>query len=339
MILSSRRGWENYFRSVGLREDLIQTHGEYAGRLLKSSLPVIFEWHHLAALLGVSLEYASSVLNASEYHYRQFDIPKRSGGKRVIEAPRAALKKCQRWILQNVLNKIPVSAAAKGFVRQKSIKDHARAHIGSESLLKMDFEDFFPSITKGRVIALFRSLGYSESVSLYLAAFCCLGERLPQGAPTSPAISNIICRRFDGRLAKLCAAKGWRYTRYADDLAISGENLPYATTRIVEKIAGDEGFCLNHAKTRLYSGRGRKILTGVVVGSEGLQVTRSFKRSVSQQAYYVAKYGAVSHLAKTRKRSPLLLDSLRGKIEFWLFIEPHSVQAAKVKASLKKAQI
>ncbi|MES2669741.1 MAG: retron St85 family RNA-directed DNA polymerase [Pseudomonadota bacterium] len=336
MSLNSRNAWDLYFRSIGLREELIERHGTYADRLLKAKLPIIFEWHHLAALLGVSLEYVASVTNASECHYRTFSIPKRAGGQRDIEAPRAALKRCQRWILDNILSKVVVSAAAKGFVRRTSIKDHARAHIGSQVLLKMDFENFFPSITKGRVISLFRSLGYSDSVSFYLASFCCMREHMPQGAPTSPAISNIMCRRFDLRLSKLCGSRGWRYTRYADDLAISGKDVFFAATRIVSKIAEDEGFSINNDKTKMYSGSGRKILTGLVLGEEKLSVTRSYRRSVSQQSHYVAKYGLISHVSKTRKRDPLLLDSLLGKVGFWLFVDPDDDRAKRIKLSLEK---
>lgn len=334
MILNSRKAWEAYFRDVGLREDLIEQHGAYAGRLLDAGLPVIFEWHHLAALLGVSTEYVASVVSAGEYHYRRFSIPKRNGGIRVIEAPRAVLKNCQRWVLKNILQKIDISSSAKGFVKRRSIKSHAQVHVGAQRILKLDFDEFFPSISKGRVISIFRSIGYSESVSLYLASLCCLRERLPQGAPTSPALSNIVCRRFDLRIAKLCRKANWRYSRYADDLAISGGNIGIGALSIVRMIANEEGFKIKEEKTRLYAGGGRRVLTGVCIGAENLSVPRSFKREVTQQVYYVAKFGLLSHVAKTRRREPLLLDSLKGKLEFWLFIEPTSAKAMALKQAL-----
>lgn len=325
--LTTPESWVAYFRDVGLSEDVIAEHREYVTVLLSKSLPVIFDWHHLCDLLGVSRRFAAGVLNASESNYRDFRIPKRSGGHRTIVAPRGALKECQRWILDNILSKISIHAAAKGFVRRKSTVSHCRPHIGKTSLLKLDFSDFFPSIEKRRVVALFRSFGYSDRVSLFLASFCCFGERLPQGGVTSPAISNIVCRRLDHRLTALATSRRWTYTRYADDLVFSGEGLSHRVVSVVSKISAEEGFILNDKKTRVYRGEARPIVTGLVVGERHLSVPREFKRDVSKQIHYVLKYGLLSHSAKTRSRNPYLASTLLGKLNYWLSIEPNNRRA------------
>lgn len=332
--LTTKSSWEAYFKDVGLRDELVEEYGLYAAKLLENSLPVIFDWHHLASLLGVSVEFVASVHSASAYHYREFRVPKRSGGHRVIQAPRAALKECQRWILNSILYKFKVHAAAKGFVRKRSVREHAKIHIGMHPTLKMDFKDFFPSIAKRRVISLFRSMGYSDSVSLYLASFCCLGERLPQGAPTSPTLSNLVCRALDGRLTALAKKNKWVYSRYADDLAVSGRGVRFDSSRILSIISEDEGFLINHEKTRFYPIGSRRVITGVVVGEKSLSIPREYKRNLSQQIYYVGKYGVLSHIAKTRIREPDFLSHLSGRLEFWLFVEPASKRAIRLKRIL-----
>ncbi len=319
--LNSPASWLKYFRDVGLAEDVVQKHGEYVTKLLSKSLPVIFDWHHLSQLLGVSIDFTVSIVNSNCSHYREFKIPKRNGGHRTIVAPRRALKLCQRWILDNILNRLSCHPAAKGFVRKQSIKSHCAPHLGGDCFLKVDFKDFFPSISKSRVIALFRSMGYSNKVSLYLASFCCYGNSLPQGGVTSPAISNLMCRRLDSRLATFARSKGWIYSRYADDLVFSGSGIGFSAVNFLEYVVGEEGFSLNPEKTRIYRGDARPVITGLVIGDRALAVPRNFKRDVAKQVHYVLRYGVLSHSAKTRSRNPFLISTLLGKLGFWLDIE------------------
>ncbi len=332
--LKTPASWLHYFRDIGLGEDVAQQHREYVAKLLGNSVPVVFDWHHLSALLGVSINFTVSVVNSSSSHYREFRLPKRSGGHRTIVAPRRALKLCQRWILDNILSGVKINSAAKGFVPRRSIKSHCSPHIGAPCLLKVDFKDFFPSITKARVISIFRSLGYSDKVSLYLASFCCHGNYLPQGGVTSPAISNLVCRRLDTRLDAFARSRGWTYSRYADDLVISGSDLNHSVVSLVELIAEEEGFRLNSLKTRIYRGEARPIVTGLVLGDTKLAVPRSFKREISKQVYYVSRYGVLSHSAKTRSRNPFLISTLLGKIGFWLYIEPDCQRARAMRDKL-----
>lgn len=158
---------------------------------------------------------------ARGYEYARFTVPKRRGGLRPLEAPNEKLKALQRTVLHRLLNALPTHPAATGFTRGKSIVDNARPHAARGVVINLDLADFFPSITAERVEALFRSLGWDAAASTILTRICTSDGRLPQGAPTSPALSNLICKKLDARLAALVKRYGGVYTRYADDLTVS----------------------------------------------------------------------------------------------------------------------
>ncbi len=199
-------------------------------------------------------------------------------------------------MLRGVLDRVPVHAAAHGFVRGRSIRTFALPHVGHEVVLRLDLQDFFPGIRAARVAGFFRVAGYPEPVADRLAGICLnvaprgvlrgfagVGElygrrHLPQGAPTSPALANVLCARLDARLAGLAATAGGVYTRYADDLAFSGDGafargvLRFAAH--VGAVALEEGFRVNHRKTRIMRQGVRQSLTGLVV-NERLGVGRA----------------------------------------------------------------
>jgi RNA-directed DNA polymerase len=231
------------------------------------------------------------------YRYRWLARP--GGPPRMIEQPKRLLKETQRRVLRGILEAVPAHAAAHGFRRGHSAVTHARMHTGREVVLRLDLEDFFASIPAGRVYGLFRAAGYPEEVAAdltglvtnvvpaatwaaapapwgaaALAAHHRLGRRLatphlPQGAPTSPALANLCAYRLDRRLAGLAAAFDARYSRYADDLVLSGgRNLHRAAAVIrtrVAAIAREEGFAVNAAKSNLMTRAGRQRVAGIVV--------------------------------------------------------------------------
>jgi hypothetical protein len=226
-------------------------------------------------------------------HYRYRWVPKRHG-LRLMEAPKPKLRAIQRRILREILDPIPVHGAAHGFRRAHSCRTYAEPHAGKLVVLRMDLRDFFNSIPAARIGALFRTLGYPEAVASLLAGLCtnrvparvlrtlprdCAlpweqGRKLaiphlPQGAPTSPALSNLCALHLDLRLAALAGTLGGTYTRYADDLAFSGdEALRRRVDRVeihVAAIAREEGFDVNHRKTRAMHRSHRQVLTGIVV--------------------------------------------------------------------------
>lgn len=314
--------WVNYFKSVGLQPELIEAYLPYIKRMSKENLPVIFEFHHLSKLLGRTPYYLASAVNVTEYHYRTFSIPKKSGGKRTISVPYPALLLCQQWIKSNILYKARIHDAAHGFVNGRSIKSNAELHLRQKHLLKMDLRDFFPSITKKRIINVFIRMGYPQNVSFYLASLCCLDEKLPQGAPTSPVLSNVVAHGMDVRLSKLAEKSGLTYTRYADDLTFSGEKIGIGILEIIADIAKSEGFEVNQTKTRLCRTKGRRIVTGISVSEDEMKVPRNFKRKLRQEVHYIRIHGYKSHISKLRVREPFYIYSLIGKLSFWQWIEP-----------------
>lgn len=316
--------WKAYYENKGLQPEFAQQCLDYAEPLLRKDLPVIFDFDHLCLLLGMEKQYVSSIIQGTKSHYRKFAIRKRSGGIRTLMAPHFTLKYVQHWIYKNILSKISVSYCAHGFRPQKSILSNARLHFENKCLLKIDLKDFFPSITINEVIQVFRDCGYSKRVSYYLASICCVDDCLPQGAPTSPALSNIISRHMDKRLLLLCKKMGFKYTRYADDMAFSGEKISPRFVRYVERIIFECGFVLNPDKVKLYNGDGTKLLTGLSLANQQVRIPRKYRRDLEKDLYYIHQYGYQSHVRRRRIKQPNYLESLIGKVDFWLMVEPEN---------------
>lgn len=318
------QGWENKFADRGVSPEIIKLYAEYVNNLLSKSLPVIFEFEHLAKLLGFTRTYLASAVNAPNKHYRQFTIPKKRGGKRQILAPYPALLQCQRWILEHILLHLPVHEAGHGFVPGRSIISNASKHLESKQILNMDLTDFFHSVKFNQVMQVFKEAGYVNNVAFYLSSLCTLNNHLPQGAATSPALSNIVAAYFDKRLTLLSSKYGLTYTRYADDLTFSGDKIPYYFSKIVQDIATDCGFTINTTKTRLASIPSRLMVTGLVIKGENLTLPREYKRELKKEVHFIQKYGYLSHISKEKIRDPLYLERLIGKCNFWLQVEPQN---------------
>lgn len=316
--------WKQFFVDYGLNSKLQRTYERYVARMLESRLPVIFEFDHLAALLGRTTSYLASVVNCPEAHYRHFSIPKRRGGTRTISAPYPALLECQQWINQHILSRVELHEPCHGFVPGRGIITNATPHLAKQTVLKIDIKDFFHSIPLRRVVASFLELGYPPNVSVYLARLCCQHACLPQGGATSPTLSNIISRRLDRRLLGLAKTRNLTYTRYADDITFSGTQISGHFLMIAERVLNEEGFCVNREKTRFCRSSGKRIVTGLSVASDKLRVPRQYKREVRKKVFYILKYGYFSHVGKLKIRDPFYLDSLLGQLNFILTIEPNN---------------
>ena len=316
--------WKSFYMQKGISESKYSFYLEYITPLLEKDMPVIFDFEHLCRLLGLKPQFISSIINHPESFYRNFSIPKRSGGTRQILAPYYSLKYVQNWIYLNILSRIPISGCAHGFVPKRSIVTNAQYHLSNAYLLKLDLKDFFPSIPINYVIKVFQSQGYTYKVSTYLASICCHEEHLPQGAPTSPTLSNIIARHMDNRLKGLAKHTHTKYTRYADDLAFSGAHIGIGMVSYIKKIVEECGFKLNEKKIRLYNNKGSKILTGINLSNGTLTLPRNYRRNLEQEIFYIRKYGFNSHVSHEKIRNPHYLETILGKINFWLMIEPNN---------------
>jgi retron-type reverse transcriptase len=223
-------------------------------------------------------------------HYRRFLMPKKRGGHRLISAPMPRLKQAQRWILVQILEKVALHDAAHGFRQERSILTNAAPHCGAPLVINLDLRDFFPNVEWKRVYGLFLALGYSRSVATIFAQLCteppveevemdgetwqvATGVRhLPQGAPTSPAITNLLCRRMDARMVGIARKHGFAYTRYADDLTFSSATGDREGSRKllwhVKRVIEEEGFQIHPDKLRIMGKGRRREVTGLIVGEK-----------------------------------------------------------------------
>ncbi len=241
----------------------------YAEMMGGRGLPFIFNVTHLADFLDLKDDKLQMLIKGKDNYYHSFYIPKSNGGRRLISAPSDDLKGIQRDILRSILNRVPIHRSANGFRRKRSIITNAENHIGQEVVIKVDMQDFFPSITYERVKGVYTNLGYPEKVAEALTELSTYKGRLPMGASTSPYLSNIIAARLDRRFTNLGKKIGFRYSRYADDLAFSSEDRNF--TRHIpffRKIIEDEGFEVNEKKIVIARKGGQQKITGVVVNEK-----------------------------------------------------------------------
>lgn len=278
---------------------------------------------------------ARIVMNSDCFYYN-FQIPKRKGGFREISAPYPLLLNAQKWIYHNILIKQPLHDSSKGFVRNVSITDNAKVHLNQKYLLKMDLQNFFPSIKINRVISIFRNLGYTKKISYYLAAICCLNGTLPQGAATSPSISNIIAKRLDFRLSGFAIKFNLRYTRYVDDITFSGNMIPIKLISYIRNIIEEEGFKINEKKTRRIGEKGQKIVTGISISSGKLTIPKSIKRQIRKNIHFIIKNGLFEHQKYINSYDPIYIERLLGYLFFWRSVEPENNY---VKSSIDKLKI
>lgn len=328
--------WENYLLDIGIDSAIVAEYSEYLENCNLKKIPPIFEQNHLALLLGLELEDMLSMVWGTESFYRTFKIRKRSGGSRQLSAPYPSLLKAQQWINDNILQTRELPNCVTGFRSGYSILDNARMHAGRDKLVKLDIENFFPSIDFRRVMFIFRQLGYSVKVSFLLSKLCTLNNKLPQGAATSPALSNIICSKMDKRFYGLCKKNRLRYTRYADDIAISGKSISDGLSRMFFEIVESEGFKINAKKVRFLDAGDRKIVTGIDISSGELRVTRKFRRELQRDVYFVWSAGLATHLSRKRIFNPRYIESLLGRASFWKSVEPENPQIQKILERLRQ---
>ena len=200
----------------------------------------------------------------------------------------------------------------------------------------MDIKDFFPSINKKRVISVFNYFGYPHDTSYALASLCCLNDSLPQGAPTSPMLSNIISKRLDKRLEALSIKLEMSYTQYVDDISFSGRRIPPVIINYIYKIIQEEGFQLNQSKTKLINRNRKKIITGISISSGIMTIPKIMKREIRKDIYYILKHGLVNHMRYRKQFDPIFVERLIGKLYFWKYIEPKNKYVINSINQLKK---
>jgi RNA-directed DNA polymerase len=298
----------------------------------------------IADLLEIDLQllYYHLYIRPESARYTSFEIPKRSGGTRPILAPISALKIIQRKLNQVLLSVYSVKPPVHSFVRDRSVATNASVHVKRNYILNIDLLDFFPSINFGRVRGLFMGKPYclNPKVATILAQICCFNRHLPQGAPTSPIVSNMVCAKMDSQLTQLAKKNMSDYTRYADDITFSTNKSVFPSDFAVineleqvelgkelVRIISDNGFQINHTKTRLQSRKQRQEVTGVTV-NKFTNVRRTYLRSIRAMLHVWEKYGLEKAQDKfwhdydkgkyrsPYKSKPNFKNVVRGKIEY-----------------------
>lgn len=296
----------------------------------------------LAQLLGITSKQLTLLASSPRAfkgsgHYMRFEVPKKSGGTRCISAPNELLKQVQQRIALSILSRASAHEAAHGFLPGQSIATNAAAHVGAEVVINVDLEDFFPSITFHRVRGVFAALGCNEMIAPMLATLCTEPfedergrttraiRRLPQGAPSSPMITNLLCRRLDARMSGLSEVLGMVYTRYADDMTVSCG--PQSTQNLgamlagIETIVGEEGFRLNPHKTRIQRRGQRQQVTGVVV-NKSLSIARETLKRFRALLFQIERDGPQGKYWGEPDAHQDVLASAQGFASFVYMIDP-----------------
>lgn len=333
-------------------EEFLKHTLDYIDNLTAKSLPVIFSLKHLSILLGLDYHDVKSIIINRNNHYSYYLIKKKRKGFRRIIAPHSNIKILQQWIKKHILDNIELNTYATGFVRNKSILTNAKIHENSFVIFNLDLVNFFETIPEKRVYGIFKSFGYSTNLSVEFAKICTttiseyryeelseiakpffddfksLEEAvLVQGAPTSPGLSNIICRRLDLRLSKLANKLGVNYSRYADDITFSGLEINLPKISLLKKIIQNEGFKLNWDKINKYKSGQKQIVTGLLINGN-VRIPKKFKKDIYRHLYFCKKFGPTSHFQRINPGKGYKKEWLLGKIYFVNSIEP--IEAKKM---------
>lgn len=298
------------------------------------SLPSIYDIYQLSEFLGIRRKqhFFDFVKNCNKA-YQPISLKKKNGRIRQLHAPNDRLKKVQSKILHEILSKLPVSEYATAYIKGGTLVHNASPHVGKRYLLKLDITDFFGSIDFDQVYsAAFHTRYFPKQIAVILTTLCCRKEVLPQGAPTSPALSNIVMRNFDDNIGRWCKKHDVSYTRYCDDMTFSSDKPLFVVYQRVKTMLEEMGFELNEKKTHFVTHANRQSVTGITV-NEKISVQRDYKRALRQEVYYVLKFGLADSIVRGNRKEFITDDlpdvekyynNLLGRFAFVLQIEPEN---------------
>lgn len=321
-----------------------------------ADIPAILTLGHLAQRSRVSYDRLRAVVERRIEPYNHFTIRKRSGGRRTISVPIRDLLMVQRWLTRHIQNKQSAHSSSYAFTPGSSIVKCAMRHTGARWLVKLDISGFFGSISEIAVYRVFHGLGYEPLVAFELARLTtCVTNNLyrysnprwqnnfhlytidayddgrighlPQGAPTSPMLSNLVMKKVDMKLSRLASRNDLVYTRYSDDLTFSKRDRwkrskAKSFVNAVSRILRTEGYLPNTKKTKIVPPGARKIVLGLVVDGPEPRLSRQFRSNLRQHLYYLRRYGPVEHM-KHRQFETLLgmRRHIRGHIDFAFMVD------------------
>jgi RNA-directed DNA polymerase len=345
-------------REIGARREIIEAALTSSAIVEARGLTPVLSLGHLAHRTGAPYHYLRSIVERRRDPYQTFEISRRRGSTpRVISSPEATLLQVQKWILRNILSRVEPHSSSYAYQSGKSIRKCAQQHLGAEWLVKLDVHDFFHSVDERQVYRAFFELGYGPLASFEMARICTrraiggfpdrgrfsvpyrtraaipeysnstLGF-VPQGAPTSGALANLVARPLDMRLSQIAGESQMVYTRYADDIVLSAL-YPFDRTkarRVIElarRAIEESHFRLHHKKTHVVPPGARRIVLGLLVDGDRLRLSKDMRARIESHIYGVEKFGLRSHQL-TRGFSSLLglARHIEGLLSFAHDIDP-----------------
>ena len=249
----------------------------------------------IGLILGISPKLISQIYRKPERHYRHFTLRKKGGGERPIESPKVFLKVIQQFLNDYILARLPLHNCVHSYRSGHSIISNASLHAGRQFVANIDIQDFFGSVTLAQVKKHLVDAKFDEDAAEIIGGICCKDEALPQGAPTSPTISNSILFDLDENMHKYCKDSELVYSRYADDITISGDNrdlINQAISKARNLLKENYELSLNEQKTRIASRHGQQRVTGVVI-NDGMRPPRDFRRSIRAAFHNASKLETV----------------------------------------------
>ena len=289
--------------------------------------------------LGINVKTLYAVSNNLNKHYRKTKLPKKNGGFRNLSIPDEVLKSIQKRIAEVLLIHMPMSRYAKAYRFGSSTLRNAKHHVGKQVVLKLDILHFFDSIRYSTVKdKVFPEEIFAEPLRILLTMLCYHKDSLPQGAPSSPAITNIILYEYDEQMGQWCREHGISYTRHCDDMTFSGDFNPAEVIQFVKLELKKMGFLLNEQKTRIQHSSQQQTVTGIVV-NEKLSIPVDYRRQLRQEMYYCKKFGIQEHLQRTGLETPedTYRMQLLGKVNYVLNVHPYEKDMLDAKKWLQKA--
>jgi len=347
--------YEREGNSKGFSSEYLKSLIKEGKAYRKADLPVIFTLGHLAAIVDVPFQYIHSVVSRKIDPYRTFRIKKHNGKYRIIAIPQPSLLRMQRWIHQNILLRCNVHDCSKAYIPGTSPYKNAANHCGAKWLVKIDIQRFFESISERQVYHVFKKMGYRHLLSFEFARIatrlgpyssrykkrrwksmkhynieqyeCPHVGHLPQGAPTSPMLANLVCIELDIKLSDLAESLNSIYTRYSDDMVFSGRDLDrIKATELIRKsarILSNYGFRSNTQKTCIVPPGARKIVTGLLVDRDKPKLTKDFKNNLRCHLHYAKKYSVAEHCQRRDFHSLLgFRNHLAGLISYAKSVTP-----------------
>lgn len=308
-LLISFSSLEQYLGA--LPQDVCTTYGDQIHSLASKHFPPVVSIRCLATLLGYSPKFVGALYRRTENYYRTFYIPK-GKSRRIIHAPRVALKVIQKWFGHHLAEVISFDEAVFGFVRGRSAIQGAAIHCGADWIYSIDIKDFFPSTPEKKVVESLIGIGYPARGAELMGKLSSYNGFLSQGSPASPILSNLVFRSVDEKISALAARHGVKYTRYADDIVISGKNIfPKELKKEVKSIVEIEGWEVS-AKKENYAERPNRLkVYGLLVHGEHPRLTKGYRNRIR----------AFRHLLKVEKVAEKDLKRIKGHLAYAQSVE------------------